>query len=1127
MAKNNANEPVNVPAETYDASKITVLEGLEAVRKRPGMYIGSTDVRGLHHLVFEVVDNSIDEALAGVCDTITVTISKENVVTESDNGRGIPVDIHEQTGKSALEVVMTKLHAGAKFGQGGYKVASGLHGVGVSAVNALSEWMDVKVRRDGLVYQQKYARGVPKTEVKAVGKYPKDERTGVTVSFYPDKVIFKQIDFKFDVLAQRFREMAFLTRGLTILFKDERDGREMTFYFEGGIVSFVRYLNKNREVLHQPFYVSRQVNGTQVEVAIQYASTYSESVYTFANNINTVDGGTHLTGFRTALTRTLNDHARKNNVLKENDPNLTGDDVREGLTAIVSIKLEEPQFESQTKARLGNAEVKTQVESVVTEALSAFLEQNQREAKSIIEKCITSARAREAARQARDLVIRKSALESLSLPGKLADCSERDSDRAELYIVEGDSAGGCLAGETRIALASGIVKTMQELAEDWQQGIQHFGYATNAEGDIRIVPLIDPRLTRREANLVQVTLDNGNAIRCTPDHPFRLRDGTYRPASQLQAGDSLMPIKSRLSCADELPAAGYEMVWMNGQARWCHTHHLADLYNLLTGGYTRKAGNVRHHKDFNKRNNDPRNIERLPWRVHQQLHAELVGEMTKRLWQNPEYRASKIRQLSEQAILQWQDPAYRQYMSERVKLQRQDPVLNEKLLRGFQNWFTSLSPEEYQAYCERTRAFQEAYWSDPDHRREQSERTARFFEDHPEAREHLHEEAIREWENAELRAWRSEKTREQWRDEAYRRHHSNSVSQWWLAHPEHRAKIVAARQRGWSDEQQRGQILTALAKWRQVTTREQKGQCIREGHRLKALRLLHQVLDAQDVRCAYDDLRLQCAPTAPRYDRLLQDYFDADTPRMLAAAANINCQVTSVQALDERADVYDLTVDRYNNFALASGVFVHNSAKQGRDRRFQAILPLRGKIMNVEKARLDKMLQSEEIRAMITAIGTGVGDNFDLKNLRYNRVVVMTDADVDGSHIRTLLLTFFFRYMEGLIEHGHLFIAQPPLYKIKIGKTEQYVFDDKELELLKKKTKSDKMDIQRYKGLGEMNPEQLWETTMNPENRTILQVNMEDAAEADRTFEMLMGSEVGPRKRFIQTHAKSVRNLDV
>ncbi len=635
----------NAPVETYDASKITVLEGLEAVRKRPGMYIGSTDIRGLHHLVFEVVDNGIDEALAGACDLIEVAIDKNNIVTVSDNGRGIPVDVHKQTGKSALEVVMTKLHAGAKFGQGGYNVASGLHGVGVSAVNALSEWLEVKVRHEGQIFAQKYTRGVPKADVKVTGKYPKDQRSGTTVSFLPDAKIFKEIDYKFEVLAQRFREMAFLTRGLTIAFRDERDGRVMTFYFEGGITSFVRYLNKNRNVLHAPFAVAKQVNGSQIEAAIQYTDAYGESVYTFANNINTVDGGTHLTGFRTAITRTLNDYARKANLLKEADQNLTGDDVREGLTAIVSVKLQEPQFESQTKGKLGNAEVKTQVEQVLTESFSTFLEEHSREAKSIIDKCITNARAREAARQARDLVIRKSALESLSLPGKLADCSERDPDKAELFIVEGDSAGG--------------------------------------------------------------------------------------------------------------------------------------------------------------------------------------------------------------------------------------------------------------------------------------------------------------------------------------------------------------------------------------------------------------------------------------------------------------------------------------------------SAKQGRDRKFQAILPLRGKILNVEKTRLDKMLQNEEIRAMITAIGTGVGNNFDLNNRRYSRVLIMTDADVDGSHIRTLLLTFFFRYMEGLIGHGHLFIAQPPLYKVKAGKTQEYVYDEKDLEKLKKKNKNDHFEIQRYKGLGEMNPDQLWETTMNPENRTIILVTMEDAAEADRTFEMLMGSEVAPRKRFIQTHAKTVRNLDI
>jgi DNA gyrase subunit B len=639
----------------YDASQIQVLEGLEAVRRRPGMYIGSTDIRGLHQLVYEVVDNAIDEALAGECDRIVVRIHDDLSVSVRDNGRGIPVGPHptqkDALGKpmDALEVVMTILHAGGKFGGGGYKVASGLHGVGVSAVNALSEWMRTTVRRDGKEWQQEYRRGKPTGTVKLIGKVAKDDpwQRGTQQLFMPDEAIFKEgIDYKYDTLVQRFREMAFLTRALTITFIDERDNHEMSFHFEGGIKSFVRYLNKSRQVLHPPVYTEKQINGTNVEAAIQYTDTYTESVYAFANNINTIDGGTHLTGFKSALTRTLNDYARKQSLLKDSDPNFSGDDVREGLTAIVSIKLQDPQFESQTKSKLGNAEVKGQVESVVAEALSAFLEENPREAKSIINKCLTSSRAREAARQARDLVIRKSALESLTLPGKLADCSERDPAKCEIYIVEGDSAGG--------------------------------------------------------------------------------------------------------------------------------------------------------------------------------------------------------------------------------------------------------------------------------------------------------------------------------------------------------------------------------------------------------------------------------------------------------------------------------------------------SAKQGRDRHFQAILPLRGKILNTERARMDKILANNEVKSLISALGCSIGDQFDVGKLRYHRTIIMTDADVDGSHIRTLLLTFFFRYMPQLIENGHLFIAQPPLYRLeskKIGV--RYVYSDGEKDQALKPLGTDKVAIQRYKGLGEMNPEQLWETTLNPENRTLLQVTIEDAAAADKTFDMLMGDEVPPRKRFIQTHAKEVRNLDI
>ncbi len=638
------NQPVT---SSYAAKDIQVLEGLEAVRRRPGMYVGGTDIKALHHLIYEVVDNSIDEALAGVCDRIEITIHPDSSVTVKDNGRGIPVDVHPQMKKSALEVVMTVLHAGGKFGGGSYKVSGGLHGVGVSAVNALSEWCEVTVQRDGKTYQQRYERGYPQGPVKEIGKAPKDV-TGTTTTFRFDPEIFKgDLDFKFETLTQRFREMAFVTRGVTIYLKDERTENEMTFYFEGGITSFVRYLDRNREVLHSVVHVEKEIEGITIDAAIQFTDAYSESVYSFANTINTIDGGTHLTGLRSAITRTINDYARRASLLKEGDPNFTGDDTREGLTAIISVKHPDPQFESQTKVKMMNPEVQTLAQQVIGEAFSTFLEENPSAGKAIVSKCLTSARARDAARKARDLVIRKSALESLTLPGKLADCSERDPEKTELYIVEGDSAGG--------------------------------------------------------------------------------------------------------------------------------------------------------------------------------------------------------------------------------------------------------------------------------------------------------------------------------------------------------------------------------------------------------------------------------------------------------------------------------------------------SAKQGRDRHFQAILPLRGKILNTERARLDKILASNEVKALISALGTSVGDNFDISGLRYGRVVLMTDADVDGSHIRTLLLTFFFRYMLKLIEDGHLYIAQPPLYRIGHKDKVRYAYNDAEKDQILKEmgVSEEKVSISRYKGLGEMNPQQLWETTMDPANRTLLLVTVDDAAEADRTFDMLMGSAVPPRRKFIQTHAKEVRNLDI
>ncbi len=632
----------------YSEQNIQILEGLEAVRVRPGMYIGATDQRGLHHLIYEVVDNSIDEVMAGFASTVSVTIHADSSVTIEDDGRGIPVEEHHQRpGLSTLEVVMTILHAGGKFGGGGYQISSGLHGVGVSVVNALSEWCQVEVKRDGFLYRQRYERGVPVTPLITVGPVPENE-TGTKTSFLPDLEVMETRDYNFDILAQRFREMAYLNHGMTISLHDERVDREVTFYFEGGLVSFVRYLNKNRgRIQDRPVSTAREIDGIKVELAVQYNDSWNATEFSFANGINTVDGGMHITGFRSALTRTLNDYARKMNLLKEKDSNLTGDDVRQGLTVVVSVKIPNPQFEAQTKAKLNNAEVRPVVETVTSEMLSRYLEETPSEAKAIIEKCLLSARAREAARAARDLIQRKNVLDS-TLPGKLADCSEKHADRCELYLVEGDSAGG--------------------------------------------------------------------------------------------------------------------------------------------------------------------------------------------------------------------------------------------------------------------------------------------------------------------------------------------------------------------------------------------------------------------------------------------------------------------------------------------------SAKQGRDRHFQAILPLRGKILNVERVGLDVILKNNEVKNIITAIGAGIDENFNLAKLRYGRIVIMCDADVDGAHIRTLLLTFFYRHMPQLIENGHLYIAQPPLYHIKFGKQVRFVYTDEERDQLIEEYKAahngKEPEVGRYKGLGEMNPETLWETTMDPAHRTILKVSIEEAVEADKVFTMLMGDEVAPRKRFIESHARNA-NLDI
>ena len=875
----------------YGAGQIQVLEGLEAVRKRPAMYIGSTDSRGLHHLVYEVVDNAIDEALAGYCDRIDVTLHGDGSVSVSDNGRGIPVDTHEQYDRPAVEVIMTVLHAGGKFDNKSYQVSGGLHGVGVSVVNALSRRLDVEIKRDGAVWRDRFEQGEPQEGAfERVRDLAADEDTGTTVRFWPDTDIFETDNFEFGTLETRLRELAFLNSGVEIRLveeagedagdtsepdvdaEDDADGdppadaerRERSFRYDGGIREFVRYLNETKTVLHDDvIFYADSADDIQIEVALQATEELQGSIHAFANNINTREGGTHLTGFKTALTRVINDYAREENLLGDFD-SLKGEDVREGLTAVISIKHPDPQFEGQTKTKLGNSDVRGIVESITHEKLGTYLEENPGTAEAIVSKAVEAAKARKAAKQAEELTRRKSALESTSLPGKLADCQSRDPAEAELFVVEGDSAGGCFTGDTEIALADGRSITFEQLVEEHENGETHYCYTVQDDGRIGLERIENPRVTKENAELVRVVLDNDEEIRCTPDHEFMLRDGSYCEARNLSSGQSLMPLYRKESDSDEenITIDGYEMVKQPFAADfWEFTHLLADRHTNLEN------------------------------------YDERRGE-------------------------------------------KDDP-----------------------------------------------------------------------------------------------------------------------------------NVLT------KSTT--------------------------------------------------VEKFFDGEEELVSAVEAH-NHAVASVEPIEETEDVYDLEVPGTHNFALESGVFVHNSAKQGRDRRFQAILPLKGKILNVEKHRLDRVLENDEVRALITAIGAGVGEEFDIDDVRYERLILLSDADVDGAHIRTLLLTLLYRHMRPLVEAGYVYAAKPPLYRIRYrGETYDAMTEAERDRIIEEKCDGNPTQVQRFKGLGEMNPDQLWETTMNPENRILKRITVEDAAAADKMFSVLMGDAVEPRKQFIKDRATDAEWVDI
>ena len=1116
-----------IKQQTYTAKDIQVLEGLEPVRKRPGMYIGSTGIDGLHHLIWEVFDNSLDEAMAGYAHDIEVVLMADKKVRVSDDGRGIPTDMHPKLKKSALELAATTLHAGGKFEQGAYKVSGGLHGVGLSVVNALSTWMRAEIHRKPDIFAQEYKVGKPTGPVKKVGT---TKKTGTIITFQPDPSIFQETNFDISTILNHLRQQAYLTKGIKVTVKDERGelSRDYTFYFEGGIVSYVEYLNRNEESKHKTvFYVGKEQDNIFVEVAMQYTDEISGKELSFANNVHTTEGGMHLTGFKSAITRTLNDYARKNAFLKEKDDNLSGDDVREGLTSIVSVKLKDPQFEGQTKAKLGTPDARTAVENVINAELADWLERNPLDARQIMEKIILASKARLAAKAARETVLRKGAMEGMTLPGKLADCSSRDPSESELFIVEGDSAGGCFSGDTEVALLDGRNITFKELVEEHKQGKNNYCYTIKNNSNIGVASILNPRITKKNAEVLKIILDSGKEIVCTPDHMFMLRDGTYKKAEELDSTDSLMPLYRKISkVGGRITIGGYEMTFNPAENYWRFTHVLADQYNLKNGVYLESNGPHRHHKDFKKLNNNPDNLMRLSKERHLKIHQEIAGvvlrssqvlEKLKKIRQTKEYKDKlsksmlKIRDLlSSRAKKQWENKEYKKFMTDKFL----DFYKNNTEYREKNNKLLDKAQKEY--------------WSNKLNRKTQAERVRSFFLAHLDKKKELSELAQKQWSDVELKKWRAETTRKQWT-----------------------AEFRGKRNRAYNK--------TYLNK------------------ALVVLHKIYQETDEIDFQ-KYESIRLETNDKSLlKHGTILERFFENNKESLGTAVRNFNHNIKEIIRLNNKIDVYDIEIPETHNFALASGVFVHNSSKQGRNRKTQAILPLKGKILNVEKARLDKMLTSQEIRALIIALGTAIAEEFDLAKLRYHKIIIMTDADTDGSHIRTLLLTMFYRYFPQLIDKGYLYIAQPPLYRIQKGSKIEYAYNDQEKESIldglrktlsdgnseKPKTKkptpkasegdwevtpveggetpegevevltdnvSEKIagvSIQRYKGLGEMNPEQLWETTLDPQNRVLLQVMVKDAQEADHVFDVLMGSEVMPRKKFIQTHAKSVQNLDI
>jgi DNA gyrase subunit B len=1162
---------VTASAETlYGADDLTHLEGLEAVRKRPGMYIGSTASRGINHLFAEVVDNSTDEGVAGHASRIVVTLHADGSVQVDDDGRGIPTGVHAKSGLSGVELVLTRLHAGGKFGGSGYKTSGGLHGVGASAVNALSHRFDVTVKRDGKVHEMSFAHGVagvfdgagPKAKftrqsgLRVVRKMKRGESTGTSIRYWYDSRYFEQgAALDVDDVRSKLRHTAFLVPGVTYVLRHAGDGEigEETFHFPNGLADMVDFLTpasdkpvsgilmatgegtyRENAADENGVMRSKVERRAEVEVALRWGTGYERNVESFTNTIRNVHGGTHRKGFDRAVLKSVQDAVSKTRGLlkpKEDPPTL--EDVLEGMTAVIHVRIPEPQFTSQTKDELSTAGITKVIQTVVESHVKAWTEnrKTKTEAKTVLQKVVDAGRVRLAQKQQKDAARRKTALEGAAMPPKLVDCRTTGVSRSELFLVEGDSALGCFTGDTMIPLASGESRSFAQLADDWARGVTHFGYASNKAGRIVVAPLVEPRLTKRNAPLVRVSLDNGDSVRCTPDHLFRLRDGSYRRADALTAGDSLMPLYrsvSSKSAGDKVE--GYERVWMNDRSEWVYTHYLADAYNLRHGLDTAENGNVRHHIDVNKRNNDPRNLRRMTWEDHAALHAAMMGDHVRegyRAWLLNGGKELKSAMLSEQ----WKDPAFREMCLARLAALNSDPDFRKRIEQGFQDWYASLGERERADYAERMRQRQASYWANPEHRAEATERVRIFFAN-PHRRAEWSARSRVQWEDEALLAWRSQATKEQFSDPRERERQRGAVLAWHHANPEfgerhakrmkirmldpgsgHLAKVQAGRRR-----------------YVQSVPRAERVAAQNEGRRVAALKRVAQLSAVPDPKLAasYDELRLRTARTGLRFDSLLE-YYGGDYSRLREAAALVNHGVVSVEPLTETADVYDLTVEGYHNFALEAGVFVHNSARLARVSEYQALLPLRGKILNVQKASLGDTLKNAEIASIVQVLGAGTGRTFDTSVLRYGRVILMADADVDGSHIRTLLITLFAKYMRPVIEEGRLYAAMPPLHKIVTkGRNPEtrFTFTQREMEAtvaeLEQAGKQIVTPVPRFKGLGEMDAEELWETTMNPATRSVRRITIDDAEAAEQALELLMGEKVEPRRNWLVESAARV-----